>query len=90
VARTLDFHLLPEFEFTALFICLPEDLKTKLERFPETSERIEGALMFCTKLTYCDPKQDSRAAIKADAYFRAALAEYASIEETFNRERPAD
>jgi hypothetical protein len=43
---SLDFHLLPEFEFTALFICLPEDLKTKLERFPETSERIEGALMF--------------------------------------------
>lgn len=88
--HSLDFRLLPEFEFTALFMSLPQDLEAALLRFPETSERVEGALMFCLKLTYCNPKQDSRAAAKAGAYFRAALAEYASIEETFNRERPSD
>ena len=86
--HTLNFTLLPEFEFTATFMCLPQNLEDALLRFPETSERVESSLMFCSNLTYCDPKKDSCAALKAGRYFRAALAEYHSIEEAFNRERP--
>jgi hypothetical protein len=88
--RPINFNLLPEFEFTATFMCLPQNLEGALVRFPETLERIESSLMFCSKLTYCDPKQDRRAGMKAGRYFRAALAEYVSIEEAFNRERPSD
>jgi hypothetical protein len=64
-------------------------VKVSLRHSQATSERIEGAQMFCTHLTYCYPRQDPRAAIKAAAYFRAAPAEYAAIEETFNRGRPS-
>jgi len=86
--RRINFDLIREFEFTATFMCLPKELEAALVGFPETSERIESSLMFCSKLTYCDPKEDRLAATKAARYFRAALAEYVSIEEALNRERP--
>jgi hypothetical protein len=71
-------------------MCLPQDLEEAMKKFPETEERFAGALMFCGHLRGCDPEKSPRAATRAGAYFRASLAEYASIEETFNRERPAN
>ncbi len=90
MAHSLDFSLIPDFEFTATFMCLPQDLEEAMKKFPETEERFAGALMFCGHLGGCDPEKSPRAAMRAGAYFRAALAEYASIEDTFNRERPAN
>jgi hypothetical protein len=89
VATKLDFNLIPEYEFTATFMSLPRDIEAAIRQFPQTEERIEGALMFCARVMNCDPDKVPDAARKAGAYFRAALAEYASIEEAFNRERPA-
>lgn len=89
VANKLDFKLIPEYEFTATFMSLPDDLEAAIRRYSQTEERIKGALMFCAHVMNCDPDRSSEAARRAGAYFRAAMAEYASIEEAFNRERPA-
>jgi hypothetical protein len=89
MAHGLDFNLIPEFEFTPTFMCLPQELEEAMRIFPETAERMEGALMFCGQMRGCSPEKISHAATRAGRYFRAALAEYASIEESFNRERPA-
>lgn len=90
MANNLDFNLIPEYDFTAIFMKLPNALEAAISKFPQTEERIDGALMFCAHVMNCrDPEKVPAPARRTGAYFRAALAEYASIEEAFNRERPA-
>ena len=88
MANKLDFNLIPEYESTAIFMSLPRDLEAAVRQFPRTEERINSALAFCAQVMNCDPDKVSEAARRAGGYFRAALAEYASIEDAFNRERP--
>lgn len=70
-------------------MCLEKEIKNAIDKFPNTSERIESTLMFCAHLLNCNPKDGQRASMNAGAYFRAALAEYASIEEILNQELPS-
>lgn len=88
MANKLDFNLIPAYESTSPFMMLPRGIESAIKRFPETEERIDGALMFCAHIMNCEPESTPNAARRAGAYFRAALGEYASIEEAFNRERP--
>ena len=67
VANKLDFNLIPEYEFTATFMNLPGNLEAAIRHFPQTEERIEGALMFCARVMNCDPDKVSDAARRAGA-----------------------
>ena len=74
----VDLKLLTELAAPGAFIGINSVIKTKLTGKVELSERVEGCLRFCWHVVY-----DSNAGEPANRrkYLRAALAEFASLDE---------
>lgn len=73
-------------ESTPAWYSFRERERTELSRqLPDTLERLEGALHFAFELTNVAERDLARARL----FFRAALAEYSSIEDISKRERPS-
>lgn len=70
---------------TATFFSLDDDDRAKLATMPGTLERLEGALHFAYGLS--TPEGHHRERL-AGSFFRAALAEYVSLDEIARIERP--
>lgn len=80
----LDFDLLDSFEAAGPWISISSTLKEELQSLQETQERVEGCLRFCWHVAY-EPASSNRDATEdteyRQRYLRAALAEYASMED---------
>ncbi len=72
-----------------MFVSLPIELEEPINKLPETSARIEGALKFCWYISG-DEKilhaEEPKATRRRESFFRASLAEYVSIEDTLKRD----
>lgn len=79
--RTLNYDLVPEPEFTPTFMSLPSELEDSMQRFPRTLKRMKAVLTNCCGIKISQPQQ-------AENAFRAALTEFAAIEDLLNRELP--
>ena len=67
---------------------LPEELKKKLTRYPATYARAQGAMFFTAKISN-EPSSDDGSDIKnREAFMRAALGEYVSMEESISYDDP--
>lgn len=86
----LDFSLLTRPDSRSMFVSLPPELEKSIEPLTETSARIEGALKFCW---YIGTNKDSlhsddelKILRRREAFMRASLAEYVSIEDVIKRD----
>ncbi len=85
----LDFTLLERLNSREIFVVLPDSINEALEVLPETSARFEGAIRFCW---YCSASADvlfadePKATRTREAFLRASLAEYVSVEDTLKRD----
>jgi hypothetical protein len=85
----LDFSLLSRFDTRSLFVRLPGEDEEAIEILPETSARIEGALKFCWYVSATTDAlfvNEPKATRLREAFLRASLAEYVSIEDTLERD----
>ena len=72
-----------------MIVALPENLRKPLAAFPESRDRADSAMYFAYRASCSDKAlyADSETAIRRrEAYFRAALAEFVSIEEALTRD----
>jgi hypothetical protein len=87
--RVLDFALLKRPSVCGMFVCLPTEIEKAIEALPETSARFEGAIKFCwyisatPEVLYADEPKATRI---REAFLRASLAEYVSVEDTLRRD----
>jgi len=85
----LDFTLLDRRNYREVFVVLPDEIKNALEVLPETCARFEGAVRFCwyvsgtTDVLHADEPKATR---MREAFLRASLAEYVSVEDTLKRD----
>lgn len=81
---TIDFSLVADLERPSIWFGLPLDLEKALAALPETQARVEGTLHFAYR-SNCDATtmlvMESKEQIFREAYFRAALGEFVSMEE---------
>ena len=85
----LDFALLERPTSRGIFVCLPPEIEKAIEVLPETSARFEGAIKFCWYVSatpdvlFADEPKATRI---REAFLRASLAEYVSVEDTLKRD----
>jgi hypothetical protein len=85
----LDFALLDRPSFREMFVRLPTGIENAIGTLPETSARFEGAIKFCWYVSgtpdvlYTDEPKATRI---REAFLRASLAEYVSVEDTLKRD----
>jgi hypothetical protein len=85
----LDFALLDRPSFREMFVRLPTEIENAIGTLPETSARFEGAIKFCWYVSatpdvlYTDEPKATRL---REAFLRASLAEYVSVEDTLKRD----
>src|SRR5215208_4202399 len=85
----LDFSLLTRPKFRELYLGLPPEIEEAIKVFPETSARFEGALKFCWYISATPDvlfAEEPQATRVREAFLRASLAEYVSIEDTLKRD----
>lgn len=82
--RNLNINLLSSYEAPGVFAKINPIIKSKLNEFSETKERMEGCLAFCwhssAQLPH-DSEDDVEDAKSRQKYLRAELSEYASLED---------
>ena len=81
--KELDFTLLPDLTKGHFALILGKEIENNMSRFVETYERVNGAILFssaygCTLI----PRTNQQ----SEAFFRASLAEFVSMEETLERD----
>src|ERR1051326_3307838 len=87
--RLLDFALLERPADCGMFVRLPSEIEKAIETLQETSARFEGATKFCwymsatPEVLYADEPKATRI---REAFLRASLAEYVSVEDTLKRD----
>jgi hypothetical protein len=80
----VDLNLLKNYSPPGMFMHIDPGIEEKLVRLPEVQERVKGCVRFCWHIAYQPPDTDINAdndAKKRQKYLRAALAEYASLDE---------
>jgi|TARA_B100000700_G_scaffold304958_1_gene378196 hypothetical protein len=78
--RSVDLQKLGSFEGPSIFKKIDPRLRAKLLNFPEILERLEGCLEFCFQMgKETDKKLDVEESQNRRKFLRAALAEFASI-----------
>lgn len=88
----LDLSLLTRAYSHEIFVCLPEQIETAIDVLPETSARFLAALKFCW---YASGTPDTlfadepKATRLREAFLRASLSEFVSIEDTLKRDLEA-
>jgi len=85
----LDFSLLTRPNYRELFVCLPDEIERSIEVLPETSARFLAALRFCWYVSATPDvlfSEEPKATRLREAFLRASLAEYVSIEDTLKRD----
>ncbi len=87
--HSLDFNLLPTIDSAHTFCSIPDDLVTGLAALPETLCRAESAASFLGKQpthrwSSRPPQEDEDR--KDEAFIRASLAEFVSMEDTLPRD----
>jgi hypothetical protein len=85
----LDFSLLTRLDYRELFVRLPDEVEKAIDVLPETSARFLAALRFCWYISATTDvlfAQEPKATRLREAFLRASLAEYVSIEDTLKRD----
>ncbi|MDB5391934.1 MAG: hypothetical protein JWM11_7580 [Planctomycetaceae bacterium] len=78
----LNFDLLPTLKLGSMFAVLPAEVDSKLCAYKATYDRAMGALTFSALLCNVPIKVDESGTKLREAYLRAALGEFVSMEET--------
>jgi hypothetical protein len=80
--RTLDTSKLVSFSAPGIFCRIDPSIERALSSYPETLERLSGVLHFCSSMgRQTDGEKLSDSTQERRKYLRAALAEYASLDE---------
>jgi hypothetical protein len=86
---SLDFSLLSKSYSKSISVRLPDEISRAIEVLPETSARIEVALRFCWFISGTKDilhTDEPRATHLREAFLRATLAEYKSVESALERD----
>ena len=83
----LDFSLLPSVDVGRTFWSLPPEISTGIENYPETLLRAKAAVHFCRLPPYPERTGDENLRLR-EAYLRAALGEFVTMEETLRSDCP--
>jgi hypothetical protein len=78
----LDFNLLPNLTWGAILIRIDPDLESPLSLLPQTLARAQGAIRFASRTK----SAEEEGLDVQESYLRAALGEYASMEDTLPRD----
>src|SRR4051812_1256650 len=78
----LDFNLLPNLTWGAILIRIDPDLESPLSLLPRTLARARGAIVFASRTKSAE---EEGLDVK-ESYLRAALGQYASMEDTLPRD----
>lgn len=81
----MDLSLLAEYDYGHVVIDIDEDQKIQLKRFEQTYERAMSALYFALNIEV-DSEQGNKNVKLGEAYLRASLCEFVSMEETLARD----
>ena len=80
--RTLDTSRLASYDAPSVFRRIDPLLQKNLARYPETLERLNGVVHFCARMgRQTDDEKTSDSTQDRRKFLRAALAEYASLDE---------
>jgi hypothetical protein len=79
--RTLDISKLASFVAPGVFRRIDPILERSLLRYPETLERLGGVVHFCARMGQQADEKSSDSTQDRRKFLRAALAEYASLDE---------
>lgn len=80
--RTVDLSKLKSFVPPGVFIRIDPRIEKKISAYPEMYERMEGCVAFCGSIGHLDIDENPAKDVhKRRKYLRAALAEYASLDE---------
>lgn len=88
----LDFQLLPSLESAPIFVSLDPVLEENMASLPETWARADAALRFCWYISQGTERlhaDEPRATRLREAFLRACLTEYRSMEEVLPRDLDA-
>ncbi|MBD1925984.1 hypothetical protein H6F74_06760 [Trichocoleus sp. FACHB-90] len=77
----LDFSLLPDLKYSVWLYTLGNEIENSLRALPKTLGRAEAAMFFVYQLACSDDSGPRK-----EAYLRAALAEFVSMEEMLARD----
>ncbi len=88
-SNQLDFRLLPKLESASMFLSLDPLVERAMTSLPETSARADAALRFCWYVSQGTDElhaDEPRATRLREAFFRACLTEYRSMDEVLPRD----
>jgi hypothetical protein len=84
----LDFSLLPPLQTGSMFSALKSEIDAKLKQYPATYDRANGALSFSAKICNTPKANDGSNLKLREAFVRAALGEFVSMEEAVYYDAP--
>ena len=84
----LDFKLVPPLESGSMFAALSPDVDQKLAVYPATYDRAKGALTFSARMCNVPTSPDGSDVKIREAYCRASLGEFVSMEESIGYDDP--
>ena len=85
----LDFSLLPSVDVGRTFWSLPPEIAAGIENHPETLLRAKAASHFCGLAPYPERTGDENLRLR-EAYLRAALGEFVTMEDALRSDCPAN
>lgn len=84
----IDFSMVPSLECGSMFAALPPELDRELQAYPATYDRAKGSLTFSARMCNVPDSSDGSDVKLREAYCRASLGEFVSMEESIKYDDP--